>query len=89
MAQMSLSMKLKQIHTHREQIVVDGVNEGWTRSQGLANANRYIGWINSKFLLYGTGSKFNILWWAIMEKNMQKKVYAYMYIWITLQYSRN
>ena len=58
---MSLPIKQKQTHRHREQTCScqerRRMGEGWTRSLGLADTNYlYREWINNKVLLYSTGN---------------------------------
>ena len=57
MTQKNLSMEQKQNYRYRKQTVVlpswRGLGEGWTGRLGLADV-LYIGWINTKDLLYST-----------------------------------
>ena len=46
----------------------------------------HLEWMGSEVLLYTTGNCIQSL---VMEDNMRKRMYVYMYEWITLLYSRN
>ena len=63
---------------------------GWTGNLGLIDAN-YCLWnelaMRSCCIVQGTISSH--LWWNLMEDNMRKIMYVYMYDWVTLLCSRN
>ena len=71
MTQMNLSMKEKQINSHREQNCGCQGGGGWRKNElgvwGLADANYYIQyniqytWINKSYSIT-QGTVFNILW---------------------------
>ena len=46
------------------------MREGWSGSLGLADANSYIEWINSKVLLYSTG---NYIQYPVINHNVKEK----------------
>ena len=82
MTQMNPSTKQKQTCRHREQTCGcqgrGGWGEGWIGSLGLADANYlYTEWINNKVYCIAQGTISNILWYAIVEKNIKKCIYVY------------
>ena len=48
-------------------------------------------WINNEILLYGIGNSIQSLVIDMIEDNMRKRIYIYIYMhdWVTLLYSRN
>ena len=79
MTQMNLSTKQKETHRHREQPYCQGGGgrgEGMDWDLGISRCKVvYIGWINSKVLLYSTG---NYIQYPVINQNgkdMQKNEY--------------
>ena len=92
MTQMNLSMKQKYTHRHTNRLVVAKGETGGGRMNWEFGISRckllYIGWTNSKVLLYSTR---NSIQHPVInhngKKNMKKNVY--ICITITLLYCRN
>ena len=68
----------------------DIVPEGWVGVwlSSCKLLHQYIGWLNTKVLLYSTG---NYIQYPVINQNGREyeKVYVYMYNWTTLLYSKH